>query len=334
MDLHVLWFILIGILFTGFFFLEGFDFGVGMLLPFLSKDDSERQTIISSIGPFWDGNEVWLLTAGGAMFAAFPNWYATLFSGFYVALVLMLLGLILRAVAIEYRSKSEQPGWRKTWDWLIFVGSFLPSLLWGIAITNLIVGVPIDAHMNYTGDLLTLLHPYALLGGLAFVALFLLHGSFFLSLRMSDTLLTKVRRVARLLWIPTLIIVALFVALGLFQTTVMSKFIILPIIAALTLILAGWFAWKGQSGWAFAMTSITIVFTTTTVFAGLFPNVMPSNLNPAWNLTIYNASSSPYTLQVMTWIALTLVPIVLAYQGWTYWIFRKRLTTTVVASHS
>src|SRR5512143_431159 len=183
MDLNTLWFGLIAVLFVGFFFLEGFDYGVGSLLAVVGKNDRERREVVNSIGPFWDGNEVWLLTAGGAMFAAFPHWSATLFSGFYLALVLMLFALILRGVAFEFRSKVENPAWRRTWDWAIVFGSFVPALLWGVAVANLLRGVPIDQKMNFVGTFFDLLGPYALLGGVAFVALFLLHGALFLNLR-------------------------------------------------------------------------------------------------------------------------------------------------------
>ena len=205
MDLNTLWFILIAVLFIGFFFLEGFDYGVGILLPFLSKDDKERRQIINAIGPHWDGNEVWLLTAGGAIFAAFPNWYATMFSGFYLALILMLLTLIGRAVAFEYRSKHHTYSWRNSWDWVIFIGSFTPALLWGVAIANLIRGVPIDAEMNYVGTFFTLLNPYGLLGGIAALLVFMLHGALFLSLKLTGPLLEKVRATAAKLWLPATI---------------------------------------------------------------------------------------------------------------------------------
>jgi cytochrome bd ubiquinol oxidase subunit II len=197
MNLNILWFILIVVLLTGFFFLEGFDYGVGMLLPFLGKSDEERRILASTIGPFWDGNEVWLLTGGGAMFAAFPNWYASMFSGFYLALLLMLVALILRGVAFEFRNRDARPAWHRFWDWMIFVGSALPGLLWGVAIANLIEGVPIDAHMNYTGGFFNLLNPFALLGGIAFVAMFLLHGAIFLTLKTEDTLFDRAQTAAR-----------------------------------------------------------------------------------------------------------------------------------------
>jgi len=330
MDLNTLWFILIAVLFIGFFFLEGFDYGVGILLPFLSKDDKERRQIINAIGPHWDGNEVWLLTAGGATFAAFPNWYATMFSGFYLALILMLLALISRAVAFEYRSKHHTYSWRNSWDWVIFFGSFTPALLWGIAIANLIRGVPIDAEMNYVGTFFSLLNPYGLVGGIAAVLVFMLHGSLFLSLKLTGPLLEKVRSTAAKLWLPATIAIFAFVIYGYFETDMFTKLGvnpgIVPVIAGLSILAVKWFLTQKKEGWAFIMTSITIIFSVITIFSGLFPRVMVSSLNPDWSLTIYNASASDYTLTIMSWVALIFVPIVLAYQAWSYWIFRHRIT--------
>ena len=331
MDLNTIWFILIAVLFIGFFFLEGFDYGVGILLPFLGKEDKERRAIINSIGTFWDGNEVWMLTAGGAMFAAFPNWYATLFSGFYLALVVMLLALIARGVAFEYRSKKDDPVWRNRWDWVIFVGSFVPALLWGVAISNLIRGVPIDDKMNFTGNFFTLLNPYSLIGGVASLLLFTLHGSIFLSLKLTDNLLESARKFANKLWLPATVVLFAYVILGYFDTDMFSKLGVnpgaVPIIAGLAILSVGYLLKIQKEGWAFVMTGITIAFSTITVFMGLFPRVMVSSTNPDWSLTIYNASSSPYTLKVMTLVAVIFVPVVLAYQAWSYWIFRKRVST-------
>jgi len=331
MDLNTIWFILIAVLFIGFFFLEGFDYGVGILLPFLGKEDKERRAIINSIGTFWDGNEVWMLTAGGAMFAAFPNWYATLFSGFYLALVVMLLALIARGVAFEYRSKKDDPVWRNRWDWVIFVGSFVPALLWGVAISNLIRGVPIDDKMNFTGNFVTLLNPYSLIGGVASLLLFTLHGSIFLTLKLTDNLLESARKFANKLWLPATVVLFAYVILGYFDTDMFSKLGVnpgaVPIIAGLAILSVGYLLKIQKEGWAFVMTGITIAFSTITVFMGLFPRVMVSSTNPDWSLTIYNASSSPYTLKVMTIVAVIFVPVVLAYQAWSYWIFRKRVST-------
>jgi cytochrome d ubiquinol oxidase subunit II len=330
--LNTVWFILIGVLFIGFFVLEGFDFGVGILLPFLGKKDEERRALINTIGPFWDGNEVWMLTAGGAMFAAFPNWYATLFSGFYMALFLLLLALIVRAVAFEYRSKDRRPAWRNAWDWLIFIGSFVPALLWGVAFSNIVRGVPIDADMNYVGGFFNLLNPYALLGGVMSVAVFAFYGAVFLTLRTTDDLLERAHAVARRLWLPATLLLFAMVVATYFATDIFARLGINPgfsaIGAAAAFLAAGWFVRARRSGWAFGMTALTIALTMITLFRGLYPRVMISSLNPAWSLTITNASSTPYTLKVMTIVALIFVPIVLLYQGWTYYIFRKRVSAT------
>jgi len=330
MDLNTLWFILIAVLYIGYFFLEGFDYGVGILLPFLAKDDLKRRVIINTIGPHWDGNEVWLLTAGGATFAAFPNWYATLFSGFYLPLFLMLVGLIVRGVAIEFRSKEASPKWRTAWDWAICVGSFLPALLWGVALANIVRGVPIDSHMNYTGGFFNLLNGYAVLGGLVSLLGFTLHGAVFLSLKTSGDLIEKARTAAFHIWIPTVVVLAGFSVASYFQTDILVKLGVnpgpVPIGAFVALLLVGYFLYRRWTGWAFVMTGLTIVLTTLTLFLQLFPRVMISSTDPSFNLTIYNASSSPYTLTVISIVALIFIPIVLAYQIWTYWVFRKRVT--------
>jgi cytochrome d ubiquinol oxidase subunit II len=335
MDLNTLWFILIAVLYIGFFVLEGFDFGVGILMPFLSRDkdpqrtDLKRRTIINTIGPFWDGNEVWLLTAGGATFAAFPNWYATLFSGFYLALLLLLLALIVRGVAFEFRSKDQDPRWRKLWDACIFVGSLVPALLLGVAFGNLVRGVPIDAEMNYVGTFFTLLNPYALLAGIAAVLAFTLHGAIFLSLKTVGELQEQAQAAARRLWLPVIVVLLVFLAATYLATDIYARLGlnpgIIPLAGMAAALLAGYFLRKKLNGWAFAMTAITIAVSLVTMFMIMFPRVMISSLNNAWSLTIYNASSSPYTLKVMTIVALVFVPIVLIYQGWSYWVFRKRI---------
>ncbi|GBF76358.1 cytochrome c oxidase assembly protein [Paenibacillus sp. 598K] len=328
--LETVWFILIAVLFIGFFFLEGFDFGVGMLTPFLGKTDTERRVVINTIGPFWDGNEVWLITAGGAMFAAFPNWYATLFSGFYMALFLMLLALIGRGVAFEFRSKLESKRWRTMWDWIICIGSLLPALLWGVALANLMRGVPIDASMNYVGSFWDLLSPYSIAAGLSMVLLFLLHGALFLSLKTEGVLRDRARRVAQRIGAWTSAVLLLFVVLSYFETEMFSSQGInpglVPVLAGMALLSVHFFIKAGRDGWAFIMTGATIVLSTITVFLLMFPNVMISSLNPDWSLTVYNAASNTYTLKVMTIVAATVLPFVLAYQAWTYWVFRKRVT--------
>ena len=331
MDLNILWFIIVTILFIGFFFLEGFDYGVGILLPFLGKKDRERRAIINTIGPVWDGNEVWMITAGGALFASFPQVYATLFSGFYLALVLMLVALILRGVAFEYRSKNEETSWRNFWDWAIFFGSLLPALLWGVAVGNLMRGVAIDGHMYYSGGLLPLLNPFSLLAGLVFVSLFTMHGANFLSLKTSGEIAERAKATAFGSWIVATVLTVAFVVWTFFATDILTKpgvnGLIPAILAALALLATGWLIRTGKSGWAFVSGSLTVVFATIMVFAGLFPRIMISTASPHFTLTIYNASSTPYTLTVMTIVAVIFVPIILAYQIWTYWVFRKRVET-------
>ncbi len=330
MDLNTLWFILIAVLFAGFFFLEGFDYGVGILLPWLGKDDDERRIIINTIGPFWDGNEVWLLTAGGAIFAAFPNWYATMFSGFYLALVLMLIALIMRGVAFEFRSKDKRPGWRNFWDWSICLGSLVPALLWGVAFGNVLRGVPIDAKMQYTGDFFGLLNPYALLTGVYGLVLIVLHGAIYLTLKTEGTVMEHAHALALKLWLPA--VVLLFAALGAsYMATDMYTKLgvnpgVIPILGGAALLSVSWFLRNQRAGWAFVMTALTLITTVFTIFLTLFPRVLVSSTDPAkLSLTIYNASSSPYTLTVMTIVALIFVPIVLIYQGWTYYVFRQRV---------
>ncbi|MES0360126.1 MAG: cytochrome d ubiquinol oxidase subunit II [Anaerolineales bacterium] len=335
MDLNTVWFILIAILYIGFFILEGFDFGVGMLLPFLGRGENAQETdlnrrvIINTIGPFWDGNEVWLLTAGGATFAAFPLWYATMFSGFYLAFLFLLVALIMRGIAIEFRSKDENPKWRKLWDWSIFAGSLISALLLGVAFANLARGVPIDANMNYVGGFWYLLNPYALLGGITTVAIFALHGAIFLSMKTTGDIRKRAEKAAWRLWIPAVIAVVMLLVATYISTDFLTQLGvnpgIIPITGIVAAFLCGYFVRRNRFGWAFGMTTITIAFSLTTLFLMLYPAVMISTIDPAYSLTIYNASSSPYTLRIMTIVALIFIPLILLYQGWTYWIFRKRI---------
>ncbi len=330
-DLNTLWFILIAVLWIGFFFLEGFDFGVGMLLPFIGKKDEERRAVINTIGPHWDGNEVWLIAAGGATFAAFPQWYATLFSGFYLAFFLLLLGLIVRGVAFEFRSKDYNPKWRAFWDWAIFGGSLVPALLLGVAFANLAKGLPIDGNMMFTGNLFTLLNPYGLLGGLTSLSVFLLHGAIFLALKADGEIKSRAGAWAKKLWLPALILAVLLATATFFYTDLLpyrgATFVVFLVLALTGLLLAGWFVSRQRSGRAFVMTALTIVLTMAAFFVATFPRVMISTTDPAFSLDIWNAASSPYTLRVMSIVAAIFVPIVLIYQGYTYWVFRKRVTT-------
>jgi cytochrome d ubiquinol oxidase subunit II len=332
MNLATFWFILIAILWSGYFVLEGFDFGVGILVPFLGHDDAERRTMINTIGPVWDGNEVWLLTAGGATFAAFPQWYATLFSGFYLPLLIILAALIVRGVCFEFRSKVDSPRWRAGWDRALFAGSVLPALLWGVAFANIVRGVPLNAAHVYTGNLLTLLNWYGLLGGLVTLSLFTLHGAIFLGLRTTGELRQRAQRTAVRTALAAVPLAAIFLAVTQVSHGKPASDVTAAV-AAVALIGGAAAAVRGREGWAFAGTALTLVLAVATLFGDLWPNVMPSSTSAAYSLTVTNASSAHYTLVVMSWVALLFTPIVLGYQGWTYWIFRKRLTGAADVHH-
>ena len=325
MSLQAFWFLLIAVLWIGYFVLEGFDFGVGMLLPVLGKTDTDRRVLINTIGPVWDGNEVWLLVAGGATFAAFPQWYATLFSGFYLPLLLILVALIIRGVAFEYRGKGNSSQWRSRWDLAIFLGSFVPALLWGVAFGNIVRGVAINGAHQYTGGFFALLNPYSLLAGLTTLSLFLLHGAVFLALRTDGDIRVRARKLAAQLSVPVLLIAAVFVVITQVEY---GRGRSLPafVIAAVALVAATYLVRTEHEGRAFAATAVTIGAAVAGLFLALYPNVMPSTTNPAFSLTVHNASSTHYTLTVMTWVAVIFTPIVLAYQSWTYWVFRARVT--------
>ncbi|CAD5996559.1 cytochrome d ubiquinol oxidase subunit II [Agreia sp. COWG] len=325
MDLPTLWFGIIAFLFIGYFVLDGFDFGVGMSLPFLGKDDVDRRVIINTIGPIWDLNETWLIVAGAAMFAAFPEWYATLFSGFYLALLLILLSLILRGVSFEYRHQRPEAVWKRRFDTMIVIGSAVPAFLWGVAFGNIVRGVPLDEGYNYTGSFFDLLNPYALLAGLTTLLLFFTHGTIFVSLKTDGALRERARRLATRSGILTIVVAASFL---LWTTLAYGSFLsaVLSAVAAVTLIAAVLANARGLEGRAFASMAATIVFAVLSLFLSLFPDVMPASNDPGNSLTIANASSTPYTLTVMSWVSLVALPLILAYQGWTYWVFRKRVT--------
>ncbi|MCI9889757.1 cytochrome d ubiquinol oxidase subunit II [Micrococcales bacterium 31B] len=326
MDLQILWFCIIGLLFTVYFVLEGFDFGVGMLmLPLGRGDEKRRRAVLNTIGPVWDGNEVWLLTAGGAMFAAFPDWYATLFSGFYLPLFLILLALILRIMAIDYRGKINDVAWRRRWDLCIAFGSWLPALLWGVAFANLVRGVEVSADKQFVGGFFSLLNPYALLGGLVFVALFALHGALYIALKTTDQLRRDAISLAMQIGVVAALLTLAFglwtqLAYGKDWTWAMVALAVLGIIAAL----AGTVIQR--EGVGFIGSTLTIVAASVLLFGSLFPNLMPSTLNPAWSLTVAGNSSTEYTLTVMTWCAVAITPIVIGYQTWAYWVFRHRIS--------
>ncbi|GGU21714.1 cytochrome d ubiquinol oxidase subunit II [Lentzea flava] len=322
--METLWFCVIALLWLGYLFLEGFDFGVGMLLPFLGRDNTERRVMINTIGPVWDGNEVWLLVAGGATFAAFPGWYAALFSAAYLPLTLFLLALIGRGVAFEYRGKVDSERWRKVWDTVIFVGSWVAALGVGLVIATTVIGLPIDANGDRVGSPFAAITLQSLLGALAIAGYALVHGAIFVSLKTEGEIRERARRMAL-----TMAPVALLplVALLLY----VAGFWALPVVLFAGLAL--WRLWAGREGQAFAFMGLAVAATVTVLFASLYPNVLPSTLDPAYSLTVAGAASSPYTLTVMTWVAAFGTPAVLIYQGWTYWVFRKRIGVRHIPVH-
>ena len=325
LNLETLWFVLIAVLWIGFFFLEGFDFGVGILLPFLGKDDEDRRVMINTIGPIWDANEVWLITAGGAMFAAFPEWYATMFSGFYLAFFLLLVALIMRGVAFEYRSKHPSSAWRAMWDWAIFVGSSVPALLFGVTFGNLVRGLEIDAAGEYVGGFWALLNPYSLAMGVAAIALFTLHGALFLSMKSKGGVYDRALEVVKPLSIAATAVMAVVMIWSYVQADSGSVPGLLPVAATVFLGVVVWLTYSKLFPWAFTFTGLTIVTVVAAIFVGMYPNVMTSTIDPAYSLTVFNASSTTLTLQIMSVVALIFLPIVLGYQTWSYWVFRKRV---------
>jgi len=336
MDLQILWFCLIAILWAGYFLLEGFDFGVGMLLPFLPEGEDDRRTMLRTIGPVWDGNEVWLVVAGGATFAAFPAWYATMFSGFYVALLLVLFFLIIRVVSFEWRSKSERPGWRAFWTWCNTIGSAGAALVWGVGLSCLVYGVPINSDGDYSGSFWDLFNAYTLFAGIAVVVLFAFHGATFLTLRTVGELHARAENAARRLALPGVGLAAIF----LIWTVVVAmdrndKDLFPPVLPAVVGIvalgLALIFLFRGTNGRAFAMTGLGVISVVATLFVSLYPRVMVSSTDFGNSLTVEGASSSHYALAVMSVVALIFVPVVLAYQGWTYYVFRHRVGDEPVA---
>ncbi|MET7669343.1 cytochrome d ubiquinol oxidase subunit II [Micromonospora luteifusca] len=332
MELTTIWFLLVAVLFTGYFILEGFDFGVGMLLPVLGRDDRERRVLINTIGPVWDGNEVWLITAGGAMFASFPEWYATLFSGFYLPLLLILLALIVRGVAFEYRHKRPEVSWKRRWDAAIVVGSLLPSILWGIAFANILRGVPLNAEHEYVGGLFNLFNPYALLGGATTLALFLTHGAVFIALKTTGDIRERAGALAVRVGVGAAVLAVGFLT---WTLTIRSSAaaVVLAVGAALALLGGLAAARVRREGWAFTGTAVAIGLAVATLFAALFPNVLPSTLDAAGTLTATNAAATPYSLKIMTWVAVIFTPVVLGYQAWTYWVFRKRIGVGNIPQH-
>ncbi|MGW2049287.1 cytochrome d ubiquinol oxidase subunit II [Streptomyces sp. NPDC001858] len=330
MELHDVWFVLIAVLWTGYFFLEGFDFGVGVLTKLLARNRPERRVLINTIGPVWDGNEVWLLSAGGATFAAFPEWYATLFSGFYLPLLFILVCLIVRGVAFEYRVKRPEENWQRNWEHAIFWTSLLPAFLWGVAFGNIVHGVKIDRDFEYVGGFWDLLNPYALLGGLVTLTLFTFHGAVFTALKTVGEIRERARTLASQVGLATAVLALVFLPWTQIDGGD-AKSLVALVVAVAALVAALVANRAGREGWSFAFSGVTIVAAVAMLFLTLFPNVMPSSLNEDWSLTVTNASSSPYTLKIMTWCAAIATPLVMLYQGWTYWVFRKRIGTQHLA---
>jgi cytochrome d ubiquinol oxidase subunit II len=330
MELHDVWFVLIAVLWIGYFFLEGFDFGVGILTKLLARNRAEKRVLINTIGPVWDGNEVWLISAVGATFAAFPEWYATLLSGFYLPVLVILVCLIVRGVAFEYRHKRDEEQWQRNWENAIFWTSLVLAVLWGVVFGNIVRGMKIDADSEYVGSLWDLFNPYALLGGLVTLALFTFHGAVFTGLKTVGDIRERAGKLAQRLGLVTVCLVVVFLLWtqaerGNGETLVAMVVAVAALAGALGAVKAG------REGWAFALSGVAIVAAVAMLFLALFPNVMPSSLNADWSLTVTNASSAPYTLKIMTWCAAIATPLVMLYQGWTYWVFRKRIGTQHIA---
>ena len=337
MELTTIWFLIVGVLLIGYFVLDGFDFGVGMALPLLGKDDTDRRVVINTIGPVWDLNETWLIVAGACLFAAFPEWYATMFSGFYLALLVILLALILRGVSFEYRHQGKGREWTRWFDQFIFWGSLVPPLLWGTAFANLIQGLPISRMDNggwlFEGTLLTLLNPYGLLGGVTLTLLCFTHGLVFIALKTEGDMRKRARKLARTAGLVTIVVAVAFLLWTVVQhleNPTLPLIIACAAIAAVALA-AGWVANAlGREGWAFTGNAAAIAFALLAIFSALFPNLMISTISDAESMTIAGAASSQKTLELMTWVAVFTMPLVLAYQAWTYWVFRKRISRDAI----
>jgi cytochrome d ubiquinol oxidase subunit II len=336
--LQTIWFLLWGLLWGIYFALDGFDLGLGTAMPFLAKDEKETRTIYNSLGPFWDGNEVWLITAGGVTFAAFPTTYAVMFSTLYTPLLLILFALIIRAVSFEFRGKIEGRGWRRLWDTCLFVGSFAPALLFGVAFANIFQGIPFDAKGAFHGNLLTLLNPYGILGGLLFVLLFVQHGLLWLAIKTSDALHDRTAKVLPVIWVILLVVAVVFLVHTWFATSLYQNYLanpilfLIPLATVIALLAVRIFISKAQ--WWTAWFASGLVILTATLFGvvGLFPNLFPSSIDPATSLTAFNSSSSPLTLKIMLAVALVFVPLVIVYQTWVYYVFRDKVTDEMLES--
>ncbi|MGW9098901.1 cytochrome d ubiquinol oxidase subunit II [Priestia megaterium] len=328
-SLNEFWYLLVSILFVGFIFLEGFDFGIGMVSRFLGRNDLERRAFINTIGPFWDANEVWLISAIGAMFAAFPNWYATLLSGSYVLFVLLLLSLIGRGVAFEFRGKVEKQAWKNAWDWVIFFGSLFPPLIFGILFSALMKGLPVERNMQMNAGFSDIVNLYTITGGVTLTMLCLWHGLIFATIRTMDDIRDRSRKVAMKLFPINALLLLIFSGMTFFETDLFSNHSRLMLytffIGIFVYLLAGFFLTREKDGWAFAMSGLILILSISSIFAGLFPTVLVSSINESYSLTIHNAASGNYSLKIMSYAAIALLPFVLGYQIWSYYVFRKRV---------
>jgi cytochrome bd-type quinol oxidase subunit 2 len=333
MHLHTLWFILLAILWVGFFVLEGFDFGVGALHTVVGRTDTERRVAINTIGPWWDGNEVWLIVAGAGTFAAFPGWYATMFSALYLALLLVLVALIARGVAFEFKGRSEDPRWRAVWTWCMTLGSLLIPLLIGVGLGDLLVGLPIDAAHNYTGDFFDLLTPYGLWTGVTLLSLCLLHGVTFLKLRTTEQVRERARALARPLgWVASALVVGFVIwTLAVAGSTDVPGPV--QVLAVIAVLFAVRLASTDNDGWAFAASAVAIAATVGSIFIELYPNVMVSSTSAAYNLSVNNSASGHYALVVMSIVTVLFLPLVLVYQGWSFYVFRGRVRAPAAQGH-
>ncbi|MQR85723.1 cytochrome d ubiquinol oxidase subunit II [Bacillus megaterium] len=328
-SLNEFWYLLVSILFVGFIFLEGFDFGIGMVSRFLGRNDLERRAFINTIGPFWDANEVWLISAIGAMFAAFPNWYATLLSGSYILFVLLLLSLIGRGVAFEFRGKVEKQAWKNAWDWVIFFGSLFPPLIFGILFSALMKGLPVERNMQMNAAFSDIVNLYTITGGVTLTMLCLWHGLIFATIRTMDDIRDRSRKVAMKLLPVNALLLLIFSGMTFFETDLFSNHSRLMLytffIGIFVYLLAGFFLTRKKDGWAFAMSGLILILSISSIFAGLFPTVLVSSINESYSLTIHNAASGNYSLKIMSYAAIALLPFVLGYQIWSYYVFRKRV---------
>jgi len=338
MELQISWFFLWGLLWAIYFMTDGFDFGAGVLSPFLAQSDDEKRIILNSIGPVWDGNEVWLITAGGVTFAAFPQVYAVLFSSLYSALMIILFALIIRGVSFEMRNKVDSPSWRKLWDVTLFIGSFIPALLFGVAFANIFQGIPFDGQGSYHGSLVTLLNFYGFIGGILFLLLFLFHGALWISLKSEQKLQERAIKAAKKLWPFLIIFVVLFLLVSWFKTRLYDNYVqnpllfIIPLLTGVSLIGSRVFLGQGKLWSSWFSSCLTIVSTIFFGIAGLYPNLLPSSLSAAYDLTAFNASASPLTLKIMLVVVLIFIPLVIGYQIWAYALFRDPITREHLSS--